>query len=480
MASITYKEPTLNGAADIVMYANRDCYYLRIKRAGKRYSMTSLKTQDIDVARKNSIDSYLEIMKDPPKRRTNRKSFLKACEEYLEHKHQQAQRKQITAGSASSYEQRIYQRIIPFAKVVGVNLISDIKEDCFSTYRDYFLDVKTKGKWNSSASGLSPSTINSDICTLKELLKFLVKKKQLDFNNIGEIPRARDRTNYREESNPAFFPAEWRKMCDVLYQFDQNVKDLGKYHHQSDEEVKWKRRWFINYIRFMYQLGGRPHEVAKIRLGDCRLTELKDDDGKLKKYGFVHIRPDTKRGKRDSVMNGNTLQKVQSHLKKGIKMRNEQIKEVNKKIKEEYANRDAQWLKRIYSDLDVDVKQVPLMKDANHDDLLMMNPFLKGKRKRMMYHSEHIRKWWNEILEQCNFNERYTLYSLRSTHITFNLLQKRPINMIADNCGTSSEEINRTYKRVNNILNMKELGFFKSTNLAMDDELIIEPLLKPE
>ncbi len=69
MATITYKESTLNGAADIVQYANRDFYYLRVKREGKRYTMTSLKTMDIQVARKVSIDSYLEIMKDPPKRR---------------------------------------------------------------------------------------------------------------------------------------------------------------------------------------------------------------------------------------------------------------------------------------------------------------------------------------------------------------------------------------------------------------------------
>ena len=78
---------------------------------------------DIQVARKVSIDSYLEIMKDPPKRRIKKKSFIKACEEYLEHKHQQAHRKQITPRSAGSYEQRVYQRIIPFAKFAGVKVL---------------------------------------------------------------------------------------------------------------------------------------------------------------------------------------------------------------------------------------------------------------------------------------------------------------------------------------------------------------------
>ena len=102
--------------------------------------------------------------------------------------------------------------------------------------------MKTKGKWSNPASGLSPSTINSDISTLKELLKWMIRLKQLDCNKVGDIPRARDRTNYREESNQAFFPSEWSKMCDQLYKFDQNIEGLRKYHNETYKEVKWKCR----------------------------------------------------------------------------------------------------------------------------------------------------------------------------------------------------------------------------------------------
>ena len=90
----------------------------------------------------------------------------------------------------------------------------------------------------------------------------------------------------------------------------------------------------------------------------------------------------------------------------------------------------------------------------------MMNPFLKGERKHLMCHAEHISRWWNQVLDQCDFKDRYTLYSLRSTHITFALLRKIPIKIIADNCGTSQAEIERIYQRINDILNIKDLGFF--------------------
>lgn len=97
-----------------------------------------------------------------------------------------------------------------------------------------------------------------------------------------------------------------------------------------------------------------------------------------------------------------------------------------------------------------------------------------------MYHTEHIRKWWNQVFDQCDFKDRYTLCSLRSTHITFALLRKMPIKIIADNFVTSQAEIERTFQRINNILNIKDLVFFQDSVLTIDDELVVELLLKSD
>lgn len=469
MPKIIHKEETLNGQAFIIKYNHRDTYFLRVKRDGRRYSNCSLKTSDIKVAHQNALNSYMEVCSEPPKSRTRKYSFEKACSEFLNYKYQQAKRKQISDRSVSTYEQRIYQRILPFAKSVDVLTTSNIEKNTFENYRDYYLDVKTKGKWGSVANGLSSSTINSDISTLKELLKWLGKKDILDANKIGEIPRARDRKNYREDANPAFFPDEFVRMKDVLYKFDQNIEDKGKYHNESHEEVKWKRRWFINYILFQYQLGSRPVETQKIRLGDIRIE--KRPDGKMK--GIVNISPHTKRGKRTSIMNGNTLRKVKYHLNKGIKIRNEQIERFNTKILEEFSGWGIKKLVSRYSEVNPKTRQIEPLEPAGNDDLLMMNPFLRGDRRRQMYHTEHIRQWWNEILSECDFNKRYTIYSLRSTHITHALLKKMSIRQVAENCGTSQSEIERTYQRLNNLLNIDDLGFHKEVvNPSPEDELI--------
>ena len=470
MPKIIFKELTLNDQAYIIKYNHRDTFYLRIKREGKRYTNVSLKTEDLDVAKKNALATYMEIASEPAKSRTRRFGFDSACDEFLAEKEKQAFRKQISQRSHNTYSQRIRQRIIPYAKFAGVKVLGDIEKKTFEGYKDYYLDIQIKGKWKTATSGLAPSTINSDISTLKEFLSWCVKKEYLDPRKVGDIPRARDQKNYREESNPAFFPDEFARMKDQLYKFDTKCKD---------EEDKWKKRWFINYILFQYQLGSRPHETALIRCGGTRVEKRSDD----KLIGIVEIPSNTKRGRRTSIMNGNTLRKVLSHLRKGIKIRNQQIEKYNEYIKEElslkelgvdrnkdisvkpnprYYDKDGKIdiakVKKRFPKINPETLQYDLLDPVSNDDLLMMNPFLSGRK---MYHPEHTRGWWKDVLSACGFQEHYTLYSLRSTHITHALLKGMNIRKIAENCGTSENEITSTYQRLNNLLNKDELGFFK-------------------
>ena len=107
------------------------------------------------------------------------------------------------------------------------------------------MDIKQKGKLKNQTNGLSESTINSDITTLNEFLFWLEGRGVIQHKNIGKIPKVKDRKNYKEEANPAFFPDEFTQFKDVLYRSDQNV---------SDEEARWKRRWFINWVSFQYQV----------------------------------------------------------------------------------------------------------------------------------------------------------------------------------------------------------------------------------
>jgi integrase len=175
----------------------------------------------------------------------------------------------------------------------------------------------------------------------------------------------------------------------------------------------------INWILFQYHSGCRPGETRLIRLRDCEIERL--EDGKVK--GIIKIPVNTKTGGRFMIMNGYTLQRVISHLEKGAKLAGIEI---------------------------------------TPDDFLMLNPF---SNDRTPYRDESIRKKFNQILQKASFEKRYTLYSLRSTHISHALLQPgagSDIYKIAKNCGTSYQMIEQTYDGLSNLVNKGDLGFFQS------------------
>ena len=439
------KEATLNGEAFIIKFEHREFYYLRVKREGDRYTNVSLETTDIAVARKNALNAYIKVVAEPPKSRSRNFLFLRACDDYLKEKLVEVVRKQLSPNSHELYRQRIHQRIIPYASFVGIKTISDIRKNSFENYAGFHLDMKVKGRWKSATSGLSTSTINSDITTLRNLLKWMVKRELLDPKNLGEIQKLKDRTNYREESNPAFLPEEFILLKDELYKFDQNIEN---------EELRWKHRWFINWVLFQYQSGCRIHETAQILVEDCEIQ--KRPDGKMK--GIVNIASSTKTGRRTVIMNGHTLRKVKYHLTKGIKIRNQQVESYNLRVRNgEVKDRDGN-----------PKPEMPIFAPPKKDDLIMMNPFLP---ERSSYHVEHIRNWWKKNLQKCSFEKRYTLYSLRSTYITHALLKGIRTRVIADNAGTSEAMIEKTYYLLSNLLNIDELGFHKETD---DDELVVD------
>ena len=435
---IQFQEPTLNGRAQVIAYSDREYLSLRIpKGKGSRdYWIRSLGTADVATAHERALDVYTATVGSPQKSKRRKQRFATACENFLAWKKEQAEIGQIKQSTLDSYDQRIYQRIIPYCKLIGIDSVSDIKKDSFSEYGTYYRKVPVKGKWKTETKGLAISTINSDLTTLNELLNWCVKKDLLEFKNWGDIEKLRDRTDYSEDANPAYFPDQWEQVKSVLKEYENNEPDPVK---------KWAKCWYKNWVFFQYHGGFRAHETRKIKLGDIQVVRK---NGKVK-WGVVQVSPQTKTGKRTVVMNGNWLNSVEYHLNKGVMLRNEQIKEHNKMVEEGTLPR---WRKI----------QVPmdLLPEPGADTLLMANPFSKGMKP---YTDETIRQKLDSVLGGLDFyrESNFTLHSLRSTHITHALLRGMDVRKVADNVGNSQSEIERTYYRLNNLLNMEELGFFK-------------------
>ena len=453
MPKLVFNEPTLNGQAFICKYEDRKYFNLRVKREGHRYTHISLNTDDIEIARKNALDCYVKVVSKPPRSSKETTTIKRLFEKFMEQKKLDTERRQSKALTEKLYGQRIDNRFIPFLEYKNLINIKDIRKNSFDEYAGFQLDKRHKGKWKNLTQGLAPSTINADISTLNVIFNWLVENGHLQADNKPIIKRIKDKKNYRDEANPSFLPDHWIKFKDVLYKFDQN---------QDNEYETWRKRWFINYVRFMYQGGFRPHEARKIRFGDVELSKRTDG----KPVAIIQIDSDTKTGRREMVMNGNTFLNVKYHLNKGIKIRNKQIKERNEKLRKNPNEKILDFHNRQYT------QPLELVEKISKDDLVLFNPFLPNNKfgDRRVYHDSHIRDWMNLILKECNFNRRYTQYSLRSTHISYQLLQGVPVNKVAKNVGTSMEMIQKTYDGLSARYSIDELGFFKDVNVPKDDE----------
>ena len=481
MPKIQFKEDTLNGRAVIVAYADREYLTLRIPRGNKKYSYISLQTADLKIAHDRALDVYAATINQPLRSRTGKERFAKVCEEYLEWKQERSQIGEIRESAVKTYSQRIHQRIIPYAEIVGVRNIADIKKESFEGYGEFYRKVQEKGKWKTSTKGLSVSTINSDLSTLNELLGWMVKRSILDANDFPIIQKLRNKKEFKEDANPAFMPDEWDAVKSSLSEFVR-IRD------GDDEITKWRRRWIFNWIFFMYHFGGRIHEAMMLTLGDVSTRKM--PDGKLK--GVVQVSPKTKTGKRIVVMNGHWLNSVKSHLQKGIKLRNDQIEEHNKIVDSGEISK-FRW--RFQG-------RIPPIPKPNKDTPLFLNPIfhtINKEDKRDMkrieqenrldavrwevstYSSEHIRSKYQSIIKDALANhfkgegkptdfKKFTLHSLRSTHITHQLLNGVRIRVVADNVGNSESEIESTYYRLNNLLNIEELGMHRK-KVSPEDEL---------
>ena len=482
MPKIQFKEETLNGRAHIIAYADREYLTLRINRGDKKYTNISLGTTDLKVAHSKALDVYAATINLPPASKSKKFLFANACKNFLEWKQEQCDIGEVKQSSVDTYSQRIDQRIIPYANMIGVRNIGDIKKNSFEGYPSHFRKVETKGKWKSGADGLSVSTINSDLTTLNELMNWMVKSNLLDANNFPTVQKLRNRKEFKEDANPAFMPEEWDALKSCL-------NEWVKVKEGDDEIKKWRRRWIYNWIFFMYHFGGRPHEAMALRLGDLETKKM--PDGKLK--GIVRVSPLTKRGKRTAIMNGHWLNSVKSHLLKGVKLRNQQIDEHNQLVDSgEIKNYRWRHQGRIPSiakpDKDTPLFLNPLYQTINKEDKRALKKFeAEGRLDEMrwevgIYTQETIRQKYEALVEQAMVSfykgeskptdhKSFTLYSLRSTHITHSLLNGLRIRVIADNCGTSESEIESTYYRLNNLLNIQELGMHRQ-KVAQEHDLI--------
>ena len=305
-------------------------------------------------------------------------------------------------------------RIFPYLEQSSLKTVQELKRKSFDDFGSYWRD---KGK--------EFATINSAIVTFNAFFKWLVDEEVLDAGKAPAIKRLRNVKDYRSEANPAITGEDWQQLREVLYRYE--YLDEGWTDDVEEKERWWFRKMFVSWIFLQFHLGSRNHESLKLTYGDIKVEEYKLPNGKRSLRGIVNVPADTKRGRRTSVMNGHYITRVTQHL---------------------HSFQHPKWL----------------AVEVTDETPLFLNP-MTGKA----LHQETFRGHWKNVLKYAGLEGKgYTLYSLRSTHITFQLLNGVSVDDVSRNLGTSSEMIRRHYDGVSNILKSDKLlklnrHYFKDT-----------------
>ena len=390
----------------IVKLDNRKNYYLYIYDSNTRkVGYASLGTANLDDCKKNWFQTYATYVKKGGSQIKQKKSLLsRKLKEYIDYQFSRVSREEIKQRSFDTFHERIRNRITPFVKHSGVVAVSDISRKSFQDYAAYYKE-----------KSYDTSTINSDLTTFNNFLNWLVETEEvLDANKKPKLKKLQQVKDFKSESNPAFTGEDWDAFKNALFRYE--YLDESWTDDMEERERWWYRKMFVCWILFQFHSGNRPHETSRLKFGDVSYKEYQLPNGGNTLQGVINIARDTKRGSRTSVMNGWYIKRVIDHF---------------------HSFNHPKWL----------------AVGTNDETPLFLNP-QTGKP----LHTETFRGHFKNVIRYAGLeNKKYTLYSLRSGHITMQLLNGVSVDDISRNLGTSREMISKHYDGVANILKSDEL-----------------------
>ena len=193
---------------------------------------------------------------------------------------------------------------------------------------------------------------------------------------------------------------------------------------------------------------------------------IKDDNGNKKL--LISISEKTKTGRRETVAPYYLLEGIRGHKCAGLGLLAVKNMLHNQRVK-------ARWDKGVKRK-DDRLKKVVKDEEPLLSDLLFFNVFSQ-KGTRTNYSTTWYEEQWEALLVEAMKNPEfpqdcihtYTMYSLRSTHITHELLRGVDIEILSDNVGNSPSVIRSNYKRPIQRLNAKYLANSTEALRQQDD-----------
>ena len=400
----------------VLLFSRNGIYQARVYKGDRQYIYRSLKTRDINDARRLARKFYYEIqIKREQNLPLQQKTFGAVIDEYIALRQREYDRQQSTKTNTSNKQTtsihmlRQIKRVSKFWREycgkTAVDKIDNVVLQDYVLWRKDYYHKFDKDKLPKNAR-LNPAdkTIEWETTLAKTLLKFAHER---GYRGANALPTWRYKAA-KKIVRPCFSLAEYTKL----------YKHMRKWIYETDKkEWRYTRELLRDYVLILANSGMRVGEANNLLESD--VAELTDGLGR-RNYMF-NVKGKT--GKRMVIPRTNAVRYVERTLK-----RNEKWKQHWAKIAEE--NRKKSGAK--------DVKNSPahtqwFFRMANGSPIITLIDQFKALLKSCG-------------LERNRYGEEYTLYSLRHFYAVQSLSRgKLTVFEVSRNMGATVQIIEQYY-----------------------------------
>jgi site-specific recombinase XerD len=404
---------------NVLLFSRNGIYQARIYKGDRKYLYRTLKTRDVNEARRLARKLYFEIqIKREQNLPLTQKSFAAVIDEYIAlrqreyDRHKEAKTSTSTKKTTTIYMLRQIKRVSKFWKEycgkMAVDKIDNaVLQDYVSWRKDYYGKF-AKDKLPKNVS-LNPAdkTLEWETILAKTLLKFAHER---GYRGANALPTWRFKVS-KKIVRPAFTMPEYTKLYKRMRVWIREA---------TTEEWRYTRELLRDYVLILANSGMRVGEANNLLETD--VVEFTDDVGR-RNYMF-NVKGKT--GKRVVIARTGVVRYVERTLKRNAEWKErwaKRTKELQRNEKSlrlegyEGATDKADWLFRM----------------ADGGRVITLIDQFKAVLKSC-------------DLEQNRYGEQYTLYSLRHFYAV-NMLRRGKVSIfdLARNMGTSVQIIEQYY-----------------------------------
>ena len=357
-----------------------------LNKEGK-YARKSLRTTSKSTAIEKAKEAYLEILSNQKMGKTYFSLTTKeGVQRYLDNRKMDVESGIIVAGRLGTIKTHLDHWLQFIGKDTKLKELS--RTDCI----DYFYHRVKISKGNAKQI-----TIQNEQSSINSCIKYLYRNNltHIDKFDFKKLPRI-DRNNEAIRRS-TFEPMEYQNLVRVLPDYCNRRKN-------KLDENEWLTRQVVRHWILIASLSGmRVGEQRQLRWSDIELINYQLEDNEAFKIATIKVRASTSKVKTSRV----------------------------------FRCKGGHYFSRLQK----------LVKPANKDDLIFS---LDGKtelsKRTLLYH-------FNRILDLADIEDRENRslvpYSLRHYMITNRIMSGLSYRQVADMCGTSATQIEKTYYHVN-------------------------------